>query len=309
MKRILVTGASGFIGSHLAERLVRSGASVRVLLRDSASPGRLPILPEVECVTGDLRDADAVDRAVQGMEIVYHLGAQISVPYSLEHPLETAAINVQGTAHILEASRRHGIERCLITSTCDVYGTPRYAPVDEDHPLFGQSPYTASKIGAEALALSYQRSYGLPVVVARLFNTYGPRQSDRAVIPTIIRQALTHDQDAVRLGALHPQRDYTYVEDIVSGLMLTVSTPGAAGQVINLGSGAMIRIGALAELILTLVGRAVPIIANEPERTRAADTLWMQANHARATALLGWAPTVTLEAGLRRTIDWIKDHP
>ena len=269
---VLVTGAGGFIASHLIERLVGLGARVRAFVRYNSrnDPGLLAQLaPEtlqaVELFAGDLRDPAAVELAVRGTHIVFHLGALIAIPYSYMHPYEVVETNVMGTLNILQAGRASGVERIVHTSTSEVYGTALRIPIDEDHPLQGQSPYSASKIGADKLAESYYRAFNLPVVTLRPFNTYGPRQSARAVIPTIISQALA--KDVVHLGSLDTRRDFTYVSDTVDGFLKVAETPGVEGQAFNLGTGKEITIGELASLIFELIGQPVRI-EQEAERLR-----------------------------------------
>jgi len=316
MKKVLVTGAGGFIGSHLVEVLLRAGYAVRALTRYTSAAnrfGNLNLLPaelraQIDLYPADLRDAEAVRKAMQGVEVVFHLGAIIAIPYSYQHPEETAAVNLIGTLNVLQAMRQLGTARGVIVSTSEVYGTAQYTPIDEKHPLQPQSPYAATKIGAEALAISFQRSFGTPVTVVRPFNTYGPRQSARAVIPTIISQALT--QDVVRLGAVHTYRDYTYAEDTARGLMLAAESEAAIGQVINLGTGETNTIGAIAELIIGLIGRPVRLITGEAERLRpeASEVLRLQSDNRLAASLIGWRPQIGLREGLQRTIDWIAAH-
>jgi len=316
MKKVLVTGAGGFIGSHLVEVLLRAGYAVRAMTRYTSAAnrlGNLNLLPaelraKIDLYPADLRDADAVRKAMQGVEVVFHLGAIIAIPYSYQHPEETAAVNLIGTLNVLQAMRQLGTARGVIVSTSEVYGTAQYTPIDEKHPLQPQSPYAATKIGAEALAISFQRSFGTPVTVVRPFNTYGPRQSARAVIPTIISQALT--QDVVRLGAVHTYRDYTYAEDTARGLMLAAESEAAIGQVINLGTGETNTIGAIAERIIGLIGRPVHLITGEAERLRpeASEVLRLQSDNRLAASLIGWRPQIGLREGLQQTIDWIAAH-
>ena len=313
-KRALVTGAGGFIGSQLTESLVRSGARVRAFVRynsrgDAGLLRQLPreILDEVEIVAGDLRDTAAVDGAVSGTDIVYHLGAIISIPYSYKHPMETAETNFMGTLNVLLACRAHNVERLVHTSTSEVYGTAQFTPMDESHPLQGQSPYSASKIGADKLVESFHRSYNLPAVTVRPFNTYGPRQSARAVIPTIITQALT--TDCIRLGNLDARRDFTYVRDTVNGFLQAAHAPNVTGQELNLGTGPDISVGELAEHIVRLVGRPV-VIETESERMRPekSEVMRLLSDNGLARRALGWEPAYSLEDGLRETIAWIGDH-
>lgn len=313
-RAVLVTGAGGFIGSHLTERLAREGARVRAFVRYTSRHdiGLLALIPpdllaEIEVVSGDLRDADAVRRAMQGIEVIFHLGALIAIPYSYLHPREVVETNVLGTLNVLLAARDRETGRLVHTSTSEVYGTAQYVPIDEHHPLQGQSPYSASKIGADRLVESFHRSFGLPTVILRPFNTYGPRQSARAVIPTIITQVLASEQ--VRLGSLAPQRDFLYVEDTVEGFLRAGDMPLIEGQEINIGAGSTISIGDLARKIMVLAGRELPIICEEerlrPERS---EVMCLQADATRARDLLGWQPRVSLDEGLARTIAWVREN-
>jgi dTDP-glucose 4,6-dehydratase len=261
-KRSLVTGAGGFIGSHLTEQLVELGADTRALVHYNALGtwgwlDQSPMRDEVQVVSGDICDRDSVRQAMQGVEIVFHLAALIAIPYSYHAPASYVRTNVEGTLNVLQVARELGVERVVHTSTSEVYGTARYVPMDEAHPLQGQSPYAASKIGADKLAEAFYLSFGLPVVTVRPFNTFGPRQSARAVIPTIITQCLTGE--TVRLGNLHPTRDLNYVTNTMEGFLLAASIPAAVGQTINLGSGREISIGDLAQLIARLTGRPLTI--------------------------------------------------
>jgi len=311
---VLVTGAGGFIGSHLVEALVEWGAQVRAFVRYNSRGdiGLLSLLSPaeraaVEIVTGDLRDPHTVMHACRGVTHVFHLGALIAIPYSYLHPREVVETNVLGTLNVLMAARELGVERVVHTSTSEVYGTAQAVPISEDHPLQGQSPYSASKIGADKLAESFYCSYDLPVATIRPFNTYGPRQSARAVIPTIITQALV--LDLVYLGALSPRRDFTYVEDIVDGFLKVAEADRAVGQTINVGSDQEISIGDLAQKIVHLVGRDAKIITDEqrlrPGRSEV-HRLWAD-NH-KARELLNWSPRTSLDEGLLKTIDWISGH-
>ena len=310
--KVLVTGAGGFIGSHLVERLVRERLDVRALVRYNSrqDPGLLALLPldvraAVEIIAGDLRDADAVSGAARDCAVIYHLGALIAIPYSYLHPREVVETNVIGTLNVLMAARRWEVSRLVHTSTSEVYGTARYTPIDEAHPLQGQSPYSASKIGADKLVESFHRSYGLPVVTVRPFNTYGPRQSTRAVIPTIITQALTGD--VIRLGDLNTTRDFTFVADTVEGFWRASQMAGIAGQEINVGTDAEISIGDLARLICQLLGKE-PHIEVDPQRLRpsASEVRQLWASPARCRELLGWSPATDLQTGLGLTIDWFR---
>lgn len=312
--QVLVTGAGGFIGSHLVESLLMQGARVRAFVRYTSrqdlgllrqlSPGDLA---GVEVIAGDLRDEDAVRQAVRGCEVVFHLGALISIPYSYQHPVEVASTNFMGTLNVLTACREFDVQRLVHTSTSEVYGTARRVPIDEGHALQGQSPYSASKIGADKLAESFYCAYNLPVVTVRPFNTYGPRQSARAVIPTIITQALV--QDAMQLGNQTTTRDFTYVTDTVDGFLRAAEAQDVQGGVFNLGTGQEISIGELASRIIQIVDRPV-VVTLDSERLRPGKSEVMQllSDNRLAGERLGWSPAVTLEQGLRSTIAWIREH-
>ena len=310
---VLVTGGGGFIGSRLCERLVQSGATVRAFVRytSRAEIGLLrflepDILKKVEIIRGDLRDFSAVEQASRGVDIVFHLGALISIPYSYVHPVETVQTNVLGTLNILEACRKSGA-KLVHTSTSEVYGTALRVPIDEDHPLQGQSPYSASKIGADKLVESYFRSFGLPTVTVRPFNTYGPGQSTRAVIPTIVTQALAGG--VVRLGNLDAIRDFTYLDDTVEGFLLTAQADTWNGETYNLGSGEEISIGAIAALIFRLMGKQAEIqLEKNRLRPEKSEVLRLISDNRKAKLELGWQPTVGMEEGLQRTIRWIGEH-
>jgi NAD dependent epimerase/dehydratase len=309
-RRVLVTGAGGFIGSHLTERLVESGAEVRGFFRYT-SHGSLGWIEQaggetrtaIDAVLGDLRDADAVQRAVSGREIVFHLGALIGIPYSYVHPRETMETNVTGTFNVITAARDHDVSLVVHTSTSETYGTASYVPIDEDHPLQAQSPYSATKIAADKLAQSFHDSYGLPVTTVRPFNTYGPRQSPRAVIPVIASQALLGT--TVKLGHLAPTRDFTYVADTVEGFVRAAAV-AAVGQTFNLGSGKEISIGGLVELVGEILDKELQV-EHDPQRDRpdASEVDRLVSDNSRAREKLGWQPTVALRDGLRRTVEWI----
>jgi dTDP-glucose 4,6-dehydratase len=313
-KTVLVTGAGGFIGSHLVEALAAQGAQVRAFVRYNSrgDPGLLRLLPKeslarVEIIAGDLRDGQAIREAVKGCSLVFHLGALISIPYSYRHPAQVAETNFMGTLNVLLACRDLGVERLVHTSTSEVYGTARQVPIDEGHPLQGQSPYSASKIGADKLAESFYCTYDLSVVTVRPFNTYGTRQSARAVIPAIITQALT--QSTIRLGSLETTRDFTYVDDTVAGFIAAAECAGVEGGVFNLGTGEEIRIGDLAKKVIQKVGRAVTI-EEDPQRLRPekSEVLRLISDNGLARERLGWQPQVTLDQGLDRTIEWISKN-
>ncbi|GAB4458751.1 MAG: SDR family NAD(P)-dependent oxidoreductase [Anaerolineales bacterium] len=313
-RQALVTGAGGFIGSHLVEALLHKGAKVRAFIRYTSRGdlGLLKLLPEgdlaqVEVVAGDLRDEHAVRDAVKGCDVVFHLGALISIPYSYLHPAEVASVNFMGTLNVLMACREHGTGRLVHTSTSEVYGTARQTPISESHVLQGQSPYSASKIGADKLVESFIAAYSLPAVTVRPFNTFGPRQSARAVIPTIITQALA--QDEIRLGSLTTTRDFTFVTDTVNGFLCAAEAPGVEGGVFNLGTGEEISIGDLAERILRQIGRTVRITEDRHRlRPEASEVLRLVSDNSLAVQRLGWKPSVTLDEGLGRTIEWIRGN-
>ena len=312
MTRVLVTGAGGFIGSTLAEHLVRSGWDVRAMVRYTSHDqlGALAhadrdVADALEVVTGDIRDASAVDAATQGCEVVLHLAAIIAIPYSYKNPREVIDTNVSGTLAVLEAARRHDVRRVVHTSTSEVYGTAQADAITEDHPLRGQSPYSASKIAADKLAEAFYCSFNTPVVTLRPFNTYGPRQSPRAVIPTILLQALA---DApVRLGSLAPTRDFTFVDDTVRAFELAATTPGIDGDVIHLGTGREVSIGDVVEMAGKVVGHPLEVI-QEDQRTRppASEVMRLLSDPSKAAEHLGWTAEIDLEAGLRRTAEWLQ---
>ena len=309
-----MTGAGGFIGSQLVERLLAEGARVRAFVRYNSrgDPGLLRLLSNqeltrIEIVAGDLQDEHAVRKAVQGIQIIFHLGAMISIPYSYQHPVEVVKTNFVGTLNILTASREFAVERLIHTSSSEVYGTAIQIPMSETHPLQGQSPYSASKIGADKLVESFSCSFELPVVTVRPFNTYGPRQSARAVIPTIITQALT--KETIHLGNQNTRRDFTFVEDTITGLMMAAEVPGIEGKVFNLGTGQEITIGELAQKIIQKTGRPVEVTADPVRlRTERSEVLRLLSDNTLVRKTLGWAPEVSLDDGLDRTIGWIKSH-
>ncbi len=308
---VLVTGAGGFIGSHLVEELLERGQRVRALVRYTSSGG-IGFLHEIthrcerlEIVYGDMRDARAVRQAAAGCHRIYHLAALIGIPYSYIAPDSYVAVNIQGTLHVLEAARELGLERVVVTSTSEVYGTAQYTPIDERHPLNAQSPYAATKVGGDQLALSYHRSYGLPVTVVRPFNTYGPRQSARAVIPTIITQALAADR--IRLGSLDPVRDLVFVKDTARGFVALADAAEAVGKVTNLATGVGASVGELVERICRIVGRTLPVVQSEDRRRPAASEVYRLLGSAQqARALAGWQAQTALDDGLRQTVDWVR---
>jgi NAD dependent epimerase/dehydratase len=310
-RRLIVTGAGGFIGSHLVEFLVAEGASVRGFVRYNSRGDRgwlehldASVANEVDVFIGDLVNPDAVATALVGCELVLHLGALIPIPYSYRHPREFVAANVVGTLNVLEAARRADVHRIVQVSSSEVYGSAQTIPMPEQHRLHPQSPYAATKVGADQLALSYARSFGLPVVVARPFNTFGPRQSARAVIPTIVTQALTRDR--IELGAVEPTRDFLFVADTVEGLVRCAEADGVVGEVFNLGTGREHSIRDVVGLVFAAIGKEVPVELTE-ERLRPADSEVdrLCASVEKARERIGWEASVSFEDGLRRTIDWI----
>jgi dTDP-glucose 4,6-dehydratase len=313
-KAVLVTGAGGFIGSHLVEHLMNQGALVRAFIRYNSRGeiGHLSALgsealSKLEVIAGDLRDLPAITSAMRDIHTVFHLGALIAIPYSYKHPANVVDSNILGTMNILLAARETKVIRVVHTSTSEVYGTAKRVPIDESHPLQGQSPYSASKIGADKLVESFYCAYDLPVVTVRPFNTYGPRQSTRAVIPTIITQALT--QEVIYLGNLDATRDLTYVSDTVEGFLRAGEVHEIEGKTFNLGVGHEIKIGELAQQIISLIGRKVQIQI-DPSRLRPnkSEVERLLSDNRLAKEQLHWSPRVSLQDGLLKTIDWISDH-
>jgi dTDP-glucose 4,6-dehydratase len=309
---VLVTGAGGFIGSHLTERLVSLGATTRALIRYTSTGSRgwlerSPVRDDVEFVAGDICDDRILEGAAKGVDVVFHLAALIGIPYSYRAPRSYVRTNVEGTLTVLEAALRGGASRVVHTSTSEVYGTALTVPIAESHPLQAQSPYSASKASADMLATAFHRSFGLDVAIVRPFNTYGPRQSIRAVIPTIITQALAGGP--IRLGHLSPTRDFTYVLDTVDGFVRAAEAAGAAGQVVNLGSGREISVGDLAARIQALMGTSARIETDAVrERPATSEVERLCADASRARTLLNWTPRESLDAGLTKTIAWMRDH-
>jgi dTDP-glucose 4,6-dehydratase len=311
-KKVLVTGAGGFIGSHLAEGLLGLGAQVRALVRYNSTGSRgwldmSEVGGEMEIVAGDVCDRDCVRKITEGVDIVFHLAALIGIPYSYHAPASYVRTNVEGTLNILQGALDAKAELVVHASTSEVYGTARYVPIDENHPLQAQSPYSASKIAADKLAEAYYRSFDLPVVTLRPFNTYGPRQSARAIIPTIITQCLAGKE--VVLGSLHPTRDFCYVSDTVAGFIKAAEATDAAGKTIHLGTGSEISMEDLAKKIISLTGKKVSISSN-PERVRPekSEVERLCATNELAKDLLGWKPVCSLDDGLGSTIEWMKKN-
>ena len=312
-KRVLVTGADGFIGSHLAESLVRECASVRALAQynsfnDWGWLEGLPCLRDLQVVTGDIRDAALCHELVKDIDVVFHLAALIAIPYSFRAPDSYVDTNVKGTLNLCQAARANGVQKIVHTSTSEVYGTARYVPIDEKHPLSPQSPYSATKIGADAIALSFFHSFELPVVVARPFNTYGPRQSARAVIPTIITQ-LEGGCHEVRLGEVSATRDFTYVEDTCRGMVSIATLDGGAGEVFHIGSNEEIAIGDIARLIGDVMGVSATVVA-DPARLRPAtsEVMRLRCDNTKLQRACAFRPEIPLSEGLARTIRWFRDR-
>jgi NAD dependent epimerase/dehydratase len=313
-KKVLVTGAGGFIGSHLIERLIDLGADVKGFARYNSRNdwGLLEIIPpqkldSLQIVSGDLQDFDAVFSAVRDVDVIFHLGSLISIPYSYIRPRDTIENNILSTLNILTAARDLGVEKVVHTSSSEVYGTALYVPIDEKHPLQGQSPYSASKIGADKIAESFYCSFDLPVATIRPFNTYGPRQSARAIIPTIITQAI--EQEKIKLGSLFPTRDYTFVKDTVNGFIRTAESKSSIGEVINIGSNFEISMGDLAQRISSLLNKDIKIVQDSSRvRPLKSEVKRLWCDNAKAKRLLGWEPQVSLDEGLKETIEWISEN-
>ncbi len=312
-KKILVTGADGFIGSHLVEALLNEGCSVKAFVYYNSfnSWGWLDTLSkeklkDVKIFSGDVRDANGVRTAAKGIDVIFHLAALIGIPFSYHSPDSYIDTNIKGTLNILQASRDLNIERVVVTSTSEVYGTAQYVPIDEKHPFQGQSPYSASKIGADRIAESFYRSFGTPVVIARPFNTYGPRQSARAVIPTIITQLLSGGKE-VRLGSILPTRDLNYVQDICKGFLSLGRCDEAVGREINIGSGQEISIGDLANTIISIINPEAKIISEDlRKRPEKSEVERLICDNSLIHRLTGWKPEISLKEGLIKTIEWFK---
>ena len=310
-RKVLVTGGEGFIGSTLVDHLLALGAEVRAYVhyKPYGSAGYLAGREdEVEIVAGDVRDGERVSEAVRGRDTVFHLAALIGIPYSYVAPESYIQTNVVGTYNVVNACRHHGIGRMVHTSTSETYGTALTAPISEEHPLQPQSPYSASKIGADMMALSFKHSFDVPVAVIRPFNTYGPRQSARAVIPTILSQ-LHAGATEIKLGSTTPTRDFNYVDDTARGFISVAESDRALGHVVNIGSGREISIGDLAELLVSVSGKDAKVVADESRvRPDNSEVERLLCDNSRAREWCGWEPQVSLEEGLRRTSDWVRDH-
>ncbi len=317
-KKILITGADGFIGSHLTEALVKLGYPIRAFVYynsfnswgwlDRAEP---EIINSLDVFAGDIRDPYGVKTAMSGCDVVLHLAALIAIPYSYHSPDTYVDTNVKGTLNIVQAARDLGLQKVIHTSTSEVYGTARFVPITEDHPLQGQSPYAASKIGADQIALSFYTSFGTPVAVIRPFNTYGPRQSARAVIPTVITQ-IANGNSSIKLGAVHPTRDFNYIKDTVNGFIAALHADEAVGQVINIGSGYEFSIAETVQLIAEIMGAEIAIETDAVRlRPKISEVDRLLADNTKARELLGWIPFYAgregLKKGLAETIAWFKN--
>jgi NAD dependent epimerase/dehydratase len=314
-KTVVVTGAGGFIGSHVVERLVREGATVRAVLRYTSrgQRGALDLVPAdvmeaVELTLGDVRDFDAVREVMRGADAMLHLAALVGIPYSYEHPQEVIDTNVVGTSNVLLAAKELGsLERVVLTSTSEVYGSALRVPMDEEHPLQAQSPYSATKIAADALGQSFQRSFGIPVTIIRPFNAYGPRQSARAVIPTIIAQAVSGS--ALKLGSVATTRDFTFVEDTAQAFLQIGASDAAVGEVVNAGSGREIAISDVVKKVAEITDRELDVETDAQRvRPEASEVSRLLSDSSKAERLAGWRAETSLDDGLRRTVDWIGEH-
>jgi NAD dependent epimerase/dehydratase len=311
-RAVLVTGAGGFIGGHLVAELVRQGASVRAFVRYNSRNERgtldwlhRDIVTELDVVLGDLRDVESVANAVEGTDVILHLGAQVAIPYSYVNPRDFFETNVLGTLNVAQAALRECVERLVHTSTSEVYGSAQTIPITEQHPLEPQSPYAASKLAADKLMDAWHRSFDLPVTILRPFNTFGPFQSARAVVPTIVTQALA--EQPVRLGSLHPRRDLTFVADTVAGFIAAAQAPEAVGETLQLGTGVDVSVGDLVRIVGDLLGRDL-VVETDSERVRPAksEVERLISDPSRARELMGWEPSVDLREGLAQTMEWIE---
>ncbi len=314
-KKVLVTGADGFIGSHLTEALVRSGAQVKAFAYYNSfnSWGWLDSLPadvksEIEVFTGDIRDPNGVRTAIKGCDTVYHLAALIAIPFSYHSPDSYVDTNIKGTLNVLQAVNDLEVSRLLVTSTSEVYGTAQYVPIDEKHPYQGQSPYSATKIGADRLAESFYRSFGTPLTIVRPFNTYGPRQSARAVIPTIITQLLNGATE-IQLGALTPTRDFNYCKDTAAGFIALANCDAAIGEEVNIATGVEISIGQLAQELIDQINPDAKIVCDEQRlRPEKSEVERLLGDNTKIKSLTDWSPQYDLRAGLAETIEWLRGH-
>ncbi len=315
MKKVLVTGSDGFIGSHLTEQLVREGYDVRAFTFYNSfnTWGWLDSLPkdilsQIEIFSGDVRDPNGVREAMKGVDEVFHLAALIAIPFSYHSPDSYVDTNIKGTLNVLQAARELDTQRVLVTSTSEVYGTAQYVPIDEKHPYQGQSPYSATKIGADRLAESFYRSFNLPVTIVRPFNTYGPRQSARAVIPTIISQLLA-GRETIKLGSLTPTRDFNYVKDTVAGFIALSQSEKAIGQEVNIATMQEISIGELAWTIIAQINPKAQIVCDEQRlRPEKSEVNRLLGDNTKIKSITDWTPKYTFEQGIAETITWIREH-
>ena len=313
-KKVLVTGAGGFIGSHLTERLVKESAKVRALVNYNSRNdfGKIEEIPidikkQIEIVDRDFRDSNLVMKITRDIDIIFHLGARISVPHSYDTPRDHIQTNILGTLNFLESALEHGTEKIITTSTSETYGTALYTPIDENHPLQAQSPYAASKAGADILAKSFYCSFKLPLVIVRPFNTYGPRQSDIAVIPTIISQAIMGEK--INIGSLEPKRDFTYVTDIVDAFIKTAECNNSIGEIINIGSGSTFSIKDIVKITSKILGKDLESkieVKKERKRPENSEVLLLLCDNSKAKKLLGWQPKISLEDGLKNVVEYIQ---
>jgi len=313
-RQAVVTGAGGFIGSHLVEQLLGLGCRVTAFVRYNSrnDDGLLELLAgstaELNVVRGDVRDLDTITGVVDGADVVFHLAALVGIPYSYVHVGEVVGVNVMGTLNVLTAAKERGVRRVVVASTSEVYGSAQTVPMSEEHPKNPQSPYAASKVASDALALSFYAAFDLPVSVVRPFNTYGPRQSDRAIIPTIISQALVGDE--VVLGSVAPRRDFTFVTDTAAGFVKVAASEETVGEELNLGTGTDISVGELAERVGRLLGKKLNVReSTERVRPASSEVNRLLSDNRRVRELAGWEPSVTLDEGLERSIEWVRDHP
>ena len=313
MKKVLVTGGAGFIGSHLTERLVELGFNVTAFIKYNSKNNwgwleKSKYLKEIKVICGDIRDYDSVKDAMKGIDTVFHLAALIGIPYSYVSPLAYIHTNVEGTYNVLQAARELGVEKIIHTSTSEVYGTAQFVPISEDHPVNPQSPYAASKAAADFLALSYYRSFELPVTILRPFNTYGPRQSARAVIPTIVAQILSRNRE-IKLGNIHSTRDFNYIADIVEAFIEISKCDNAIGKVVNAGSGVEISIENLVKEISSLMGIEIRIKQEEQRmRPEKSEVMRLVCDNSQIKSLTNWVPKYDLISGLKLTVEWIKEN-
>ena len=313
MKNILVTGAGGFIGSHLTELLVEKGFNVKAFVHYNSwnKWGWLDtslVKNKVEIITGDIRDYDSVLAEMLGCDSVFHLAALIGIPYSYVSPQAYIKTNIDGTYNVLQAARQLGVEKIMVTSTSETYGTAQYVPIDEKHPMVGQSPYSATKIGADQLSISYFKSFDLPVKIVRPFNTYGPRQSARAIIPTVISQILS-GKEQLKLGNLTPTRDLTFVKDTANGFYEIAKADGLFGEITNIGMSEEITIGNLVQMIADLIGSKVEIVSDEQRiRPDKSEVERLFCDNRKIKANTAWTPNYNLESGLKETIEWIRNN-